>query len=352
MAARRPLVRIGGEYRQLPSGDIVDSAYLAANLNAFAQLGGAGNKGFYFTGAGALALYDLTVFGRLVGGLADQAAGRALFGLGSAATREVTTSASDNTSERLWRTNDLVKQTGAKDVTVGSVLLVGAGGLMTSAPTLTSNDYDQDTDYCGFARNNNGSAAVNYPPQLGASNIPMAVLNVRFSSSYGWQLGVATQGSSPSAANLRMFVRNEVNGTWSDWAQVFNEGNVATYTNLSLASGFTWDSAGDAGTYHQPSYAKVGDTVRLRGKVTMTGTHASSAAVTNKTIATLPVGYRPFRRKVYSIFWDTDSPLFFGYCTIFVNTDGTIVLVTVTTQQTYPFTEGHILLDGLWFDLN
>lgn len=352
MAVRRALTRYGGKARLVPAGDTLDAAMFGANLQAFAGLTGAANKGVYFTAAGAMSVYALTVFSRSWAAAADEAEGRALLSLGSAATREATASASDTTSERLWRTNDLVKQTSAKDVTSGSVLVVGAGGLMTSAPQLTSNDYDLDTDYCGFARNNNGAAAVNYPPQLASANVPMAVMNVRFSNSYGWQLGVATQGSAPSAANLRMFVRNEVNGAWSDWAQVFNEGNVATYTNLTLASGFTWDAAGDGGTYHQPSYAKVGDTVRLRGKVTMSGTHASSAAVTNKTIATLPVGTRPSRRKVFSIFWDTDTPLFFGYCSIFVNTDGTIVLVTVTNQQTYPFTEGHILLDGLWFDLS
>lgn len=352
MASRHPLVAITGKIRQLPSGDIVDPAFLSANLTALAGLTGAADKGVYFTAAGAMAVYDLTVFGRSVVATADATALRTLLGLGTAATRNATTSATDTTSERLWRTNDLVKQTSQKDTTAGSVQLVGSGGWMGTAPILTSNDYDEDATYSGIVRNNNSIAALNYPPQLAASNIPMAVLNVRFSSSYGWQLGVATQGASPSAANLRMFLRNEVNGTWSDWAQVFNEGNVATYTNLTLASGFTWDSAGDGGVYHQPSYAKVGDTVRLRGKVTFAGTHASSAAVTNKTIATLPVGYRPTRRKVYSIFWDTDTPLFFGYCTIFVNTDGTIVLVTVTNQQTYPFTEGHILLDALWFDLD
>ena len=352
MAVRRALTRYGGKARLVPAGDTLDAALFGANLQAFAGLTGAANKGAYFTAAGAMAVYDLTVFGRSVVATVDDAALRTLLGLGTAATRNATTSATDTTSERLWRTNDLVKQTSQKDTTAGSVQLVGSGGWMGTAPILTSNDYDEDTDYCGFARNNNSIAALNYPPQLGASNIPMAVLNVRFSSSYGWQLGVATQGASPSAANLRMFLRNEVNGTWSDWAQIFNEGNVATYTNLTLASGFTWDAAGDGGTYHQPSYTKVGDTVRLRGKVTFAGTHASRAAVTNKTVATLPVGYRPLRRKVYSIFWDTDTPLFFGYCTIFVNTDGTIVLVTVTNQQTYPFTEGHILLDALWFDLN
>lgn len=128
-------------------------------------------------------------------------------------------------------------------------------------------------------------------------------------------------------------------------------GTLADYTNLTLASPYIWDSAGDSASYHPPSYAKVGDVVRLRGKVTLSGTHTDSSTVNVTTIATLPVGFRPAKRKAFQVFWDTDSPLHFAYCLVFVNTDGTIVLLTPSPTQPYPFTEGHLPLDQIWFDL-
>lgn len=91
MANRRPLARYGGRTRLIASGDTIDPAYLSANLTALAGLTGAANKGAYFTGAGAMSVYDLTVFGRSLGGAADAAAGRTLLALGTAATRDANT---------------------------------------------------------------------------------------------------------------------------------------------------------------------------------------------------------------------------------------------------------------------
>lgn len=236
------LVRVGTGfdlYVTNSSGTIV--AYPAnyqagsANLSALSGLTGAANKAPYFTAAGAMAVYDLTVFGRSFAAAADQAAGRTLLGLGTAATRPATTSATDTTSERLWRTNDLVKQTGPKDTTAGSVLLTGAGGWMGTAPFLTGNDYNNDSEYCGIVRNDNSSPAVNHPPQL-ASNIPLAVLNVRFNTSYGWQLGVQTPGASPSDAGLRAFLRQEIAGTWGNWAELWHSLNFDPALKANIAS--------------------------------------------------------------------------------------------------------------------
>ncbi len=122
------------------------------------------------------------------------------------------------------------------------------------------------------------------------------------------------------------------------------------YTDLSLGAGYEWDAAGDGATYHPPGYTKVGDRVYLRGKVTLSGTHADNTTVNNTTIGTLPVGYRPTRRKAMTTFWDTDTVPYFGTCSVFINTDGTIVLVSPDINQAYPFTEGHVLLDQLHFD--
>lgn len=236
------LVRVGTGfdlYVTNSSGTIV--AYPAnyqagsANLSALSGLTGAANKAPYFTAAGAMAVYDLTVFGRSLAAAADQSAGRTLLGLGTAATRAATTSATDTTSERLWRTNDLVKQTSQKDTTAGRVMLTGAGGWMGVAPFLTGNDYNNDSEYCGIVRNDNNTPAVNYPPQISA-NAPMAAMNVRFNGSYGWQLGVQTPGASPSDANTRAFLRCEVGGAWSSWAELWHSLNFNPALKADLAS--------------------------------------------------------------------------------------------------------------------
>ena len=125
----------------------------------------------------------------------------------------------------------------------------------------------------------------------------------------------------------------------------------AVYTDFTLLSPFTWDSAGDSAEYYPPGYAKVGDGVRLRGKVTLSGTHADNSTVNLKNIARLPVGYWPTKRKVFTVFWDVDSPLSFGYCFVLITTDGYVFLLSPHSGQTYPFTEGHIALDQIWFDL-
>jgi len=128
------------------------------------------------------------------------------------------------------------------------------------------------------------------------------------------------------------------------------ESSLPVYTNLTLVSPFIWDSAGDSADYHHPSYTKVDNVVRLRGKVTVSGTHPDIGSTLSKVIANLPVGFRPAKRKAFSIFWDTDTPLYFNHCLIFVNPDGNIVFV-IAPNQPYPFTEGHFPLDQVWFDL-
>lgn len=288
------LVRVGTGfdlYVTNSSGTIV--AYPAnyqagsANLSALSGLTGAANKAPYFTAAGAMAVYDLTVFGRSLAAAADQAAGRTLLGLGMAATRNATTSATDTTSERLWRTDDLVKQTGQKDTTAGRVMLTGAGGWMGAAPALTGNDYNNDSEYSGIVRNDSSIPAVNYPPQISA-NAPMAAINVRFSTGYGWQLGVQTPGASPSDANTRAFLRCEVNGAWSSWAELWHEGNLdntdSGWINCTLTGGWTNVTGRTA------QYRRIGKRVYLRGAV-QNATFANNSTV----FWNIPTGYRPLR---------------------------------------------------------
>ncbi|UQY33831.1 hypothetical protein K8U54_19265 [Pseudomonas fulva] len=66
-----------------------------ANLTSLAGLTGSANKMFYFTAESAMALADLTVFGRLLNAAADAPAARSTLGLGTAAIRNVGTGGFD-----------------------------------------------------------------------------------------------------------------------------------------------------------------------------------------------------------------------------------------------------------------
>lgn len=300
--------------------------------------------------------------------------GDTLFGLGTAAPLNVVTSSVDTTAGRLL------------DVGYG-----GLGALALNAAVLTDlNNINLPTGFYGYANLSTGA-----PP---AATGPGVLLVLRFSNAATRQIARPVNGAADSTAVYERQVRTgPVYGTWvpvsnatllafagltgaadkgayftgatsmalfdlTSQARTFTAATTAAaqrtvleltavYTNLTLVSPFVWDAAGDAADYHHPSYAKVGDTVRLRGKVTLGGTHTTNATVNVKTVATLPVGFRPDRRKAFQVFWDTDSPLRFAYCLIFVNVDGTIVLLTPDGGQPYPFTEGHFPLDQIWYDL-
>jgi hypothetical protein len=399
------LVRVGTGfdlYVTNSSGTIV--AYPAnyqqgsANLSALSGLTGAANKASYFTAAGAMAVYDLTVFGRSFAAAADAAAGRTVLGLGTAAVRNTGTSGANvpllstgNTwsvsqtinsggagyvglqlvradqgvvgetdtalidiqtstgatrllqvsgpggatqrwisiprggaaplyhdgsgNREIWHSGNLVKQSSNVDVTSGSVMLAGAGGWLGPAPLLPSNDYNNGADYSGIVRNDNSAAAVNYPPQI-ASNAPMAALNVRFSTGYGWQLGVQTAGAAPNDANTRAFLRTEVNTAWSSWLELWHSGNLD-----NTESGWLTPTLVN-------SYTHGTDPVRYRrvGKfVVATCTlRRSSPPEALQTICTLPTGYRPTKQHTVAVLWISDN-LALQATNVAIGTDGAIV---------------------------
>lgn len=241
--------------------------------------------------------------------------------LGTAATASVTTSTTDTTADAVLQVNDF-----------------GVGALALNSTNLLT-DLNSTTLPSGTYAYGAGATGA---PNAG----PGTLVVQRFSNSVSKQIARTVNGSSASDLTYERQVRS-TGPTYEDWVPL----GAASYTNLTLTSPYIWDSAGDAANYHQPSYTRVGDVVRLRGKVTLPGTHTTNATVNNTTIATLPVGYRPTKRKAFIMFWDTDSPLHFAYCMIFVNADGTIVLISPSPTQPYPFTEGHILLEQIWFDL-
>lgn len=341
MATRRPLVLLdNGTGAELPSSDQIPNASLTSNLKALGDLLGSANKSFYFTAAGAMALHDLTVFGRSVVATADAGALRTLLGLGTAATRQATTSATDTTSERLWRTNDLVKQTGVSDSTAGRVLLTGAGGLLGSAENLGS----------GFDWN-----TLSGPSRLvrGALN---DTVNGPFTGAY-WLMGAyiaqdssgnnaVFHGSVVTAATVRHFTRSKAGGTWYGWVEEWHSGNFNPALKANLASpSFTGTVSMDAtmvggnaldnteSGWLTPtllnSYTQGIDPVRYRriGKfVVVTGNLRKSAPpAALQQICILPAGYRPTKQHTTQMMWGFDN-LVAQTTIIAIGTDGVISL--------------------------
>lgn len=229
------LVRVGTGfdlYVTNSSGTIV--AYPAnyqagsANLSALSGLSGANNKAPYFTAAGAMAVYDLTVFGRSFAAAADQAAGRTLLGLGTAATRPATTSATDTTSERLWRTNDLVKQTSANDATTGRILTLastaGAFGLGATSPNSISNPDDALTLANGMYVAI-GNAFAN--PPYGTDTV---YLDHRRGTASAVQ--IAQRAQTGAGMKLRLYS----GGSWGPWAELWHSLNFNPALKANLAS--------------------------------------------------------------------------------------------------------------------
>lgn len=88
-SAARVVCRQSGTEVTVPA-DQLGLQPLDPTLTAIAGLVGAADKGIYFTGADAAALFDLTAAGRALLDDADAAAQRTTLGLGSAATKELT----------------------------------------------------------------------------------------------------------------------------------------------------------------------------------------------------------------------------------------------------------------------
>jgi hypothetical protein len=112
----------------------------------------AADKGFYFTGSGTGGTYDLTAFGRTLGGSADAAAGRTSLGLGTIATFDEATTAQvlANTADKAlstdqtWAAADYIALTDAATVAVDMSLginfsLTIGDNRTLGAPTNTKN---------------------------------------------------------------------------------------------------------------------------------------------------------------------------------------------------------------------
>lgn len=245
MAARRPLVRQGGRARQLASGDSIDSSCLAVNLNAFAGLSGAADRLPYFTGAGALSLATLTAFGRDMLAAADSSEGRTALGLGTAATANVTTSATDTTAGRVTKVGDFG---------IGALLLNAAGNLISNL-----NDLSLASGIYGY-----GASATGAP-----TGDPGALLVMRFGNSAMRQVAWPMNGTA--VVNSEFTRQLRAGPTYDPWVSQFHSGNTL---ELGASQGTALAALGLTGLTGRV------DALESGGNVTNLGAVATSAAQT------------------------------------------------------------------------
>lgn len=183
-------------------------------------------------------------------------------------------------------------QTSAADTTAGRLLAVGAFGLGGNSPTVPSDDCNL-VEVGGF-----------YSTSSGTLNVPVGVAS-------GSQLLHMSFNSGASATETqliigritgaqRMWFRSKAVGTWQAWTEVVTgakqtstadttSGRIQTigainWITPTLQNGFTVDSSGFLGF----QYSRVGQQVRIRGRV-----ERASAPAADTIIFTAPAGYTP-----------------------------------------------------------
>jgi len=179
---------------------------LDAELSALAGLVSAANQFPYFTGAGTATLAPSTAFGRGMLNLADAAAGRTAFALGTIATQNanavaITGGAIDNTP--IGQTTPALIS--ASGYSIGAnFVVVSTGGYHalrdiggTNAILLGNGDttnYYQNTTHSFLQRSGGGTAFAN----LNASRLDLAANEIRVGGDIG---GAASRNTLTGAAN-------------------------------------------------------------------------------------------------------------------------------------------------------
>lgn len=177
----------------------VDVLNKPASITSIAALTPAADRLAYFTGASSAALATLTAFARTLIDDGDAATMRLTLGLGTAATANVTTSATDTTANRLLKVSDF-----------------GAGALNLSTTTLlTSLDsLDIPTGWYAIL----GSQPGNPTAQAGVVNI------LRYSASASRQMFWPVNGAG---LEQRAFARQVRTGPVFDpWVEEYNSGTL------------------------------------------------------------------------------------------------------------------------------
>jgi hypothetical protein len=257
---------------------------LSDALTSIAGLSTSANQLPYATGVNTYNLTSLTVFGRSLIDDADASAARATLSLGTSATRDATTSASDTTSERLWRTNDLVKQSSALDTGSGKVLINGAYGF--GAPVIAT---DMDTVSGQPSAFYSTTSATTFTPPAGLDKNGSLVNQIRAAagaSAQAYQTFLHTTSG-------RFFYRAAVANAWigvatnNGWREFWHDQNFDPTLKANLASPSL------TGTPTAPTAALFTDTTQLANmaallalvRVRNTGVESSSSTAYTLVLA-------------------------------------------------------------------
>lgn len=196
------VVTVGANPTTLAGYNITDAQPLDADLTAIAAITGT-NGLLRKTAANTWSLETIT--------------------FGTAATANVTTSPTDTTSGRVWRTNDLVKTTSASDSTAGRILRVGDFGL--GGTGILSADFNAIA-ITGSYYNSDGLI-----PGLPVDGSLYTVMHASRSASDMSQIAFDVYSST---AGQPVFVRSKAGGVWGDWEQIWT--SVTTPTLGSVTS--------------------------------------------------------------------------------------------------------------------
>jgi hypothetical protein len=233
-------------------------------VTALAGVTGANNKLFYFTGTNTGAVTDFTSFGRSVAALADAAAGRTLFGLGTSDNPEFATinlgAASDTTLARIAAGRVSIE--GAEIATLTGTQ-VFSNKSFTDSVTLSSTDTGAGGGpFLLFDRNSSSPAAQDYIGEidfLGRSSTGV-------SRTYTWFAGQILTTTNTSEKGQLAFggLNAGADGTWG-W---MNSDGLFMYKQDDTGS----NVGPDLGTYRYSANPAAND---LLGRVVFAG-HSST----------------------------------------------------------------------------
>ena len=107
-----------------------------------------------------------------------------------------------------------------------------------------------------------------------------------------WTKQVWYRAGTANSNDYQTYVRTRMNGVWSNWKQ-YQMVEDTGWKTLTLTSDFHTYEDNSANT---PQYRKIGKVIEIVGAIAPT---SNISAGTNKTIATLPEGYRPSKKRYF-----------------------------------------------------